>query len=60
MSDDKRLYTATEAAVYLACSVSQVRKLKRENKLPGLRFGKSLVFTKDSLDWLVDNLPEAT
>jgi excisionase family DNA binding protein len=56
---DKRAYTVPEAASYLGKSPSFVRQLKRDNRLPARRDGKSLIFLREDLDLYLDALPEA-
>lgn len=56
---EKRGYTAPEAAAYIGKSVSFVRQLKRDNKLPARRDGKALVFLREDLDAYLDNLEDA-
>ena len=55
----KRGYTVQEAAVYIGRSVSYVRQLKRENRLPARRDGKLLMFLREDLDAFLDSLPDA-
>ena len=56
---DKRAFTVPEAADYIGRSASYVRQLKRDNRLPARRDGKSLIFLKEDLDFFLDQLPEA-
>ena len=56
---DKRAYTVPEAAEYIGRSASYVRQLKRDNRLPARRDGKSLIFLREDLDFYLDELPEA-
>ena len=56
---DKRAYTVPEAAAYLGRSASFIRQLKRDNRLPARRDGKSLIFLREDLDLYLDGLPEA-
>lgn len=56
---DKRAFTVVEAANYIGKSPSFIRALKRDNRLPAKRDGKSLIFLREDLDFYLNELPEA-
>ena len=48
-----RLMTARDAAAYLRCSVSTVRRLAHHDELPHYRLGKMVRFRRSEIDgWL--------
>ena len=47
------IFDVKETANYLNCSISSVRKLVRENKIPFFRIGTKLSFKKKTIDdWI--------
>lgn len=59
MTTDKRAFTVAEAAAYIGRSPSFIRALKRTNRMPAKRDGKTLLFLREDLDRYLDALPEA-
>jgi len=56
----KRAFDVKEAANYLGTSVSTIRQLRRDNKLPARRMGTKVLFDVADLDALFESLPEAS
>lgn len=48
-------FDAKEVAEYLRCSVSGVRNLVRDRKIPFYRIGNRLFFKKSSIDLWINN-----
>lgn len=47
------VFNVTEAAAYLNCSISAIRKLISTNKIPYFRIGYRILFRKLALDdWI--------
>lgn len=54
------LLTVKEAAEYLTVSERFVRRIRYENRIPGVKIGKHLRFRKEDLDrFLFEGLEEA-
>jgi len=49
------LFTVEEAAEYLSVPVRFVRRIRYENRLPGVKLGKHLRFRKEDLDRYIEN-----
>lgn len=54
----KRAYTVQEAAEYLAVSVSTVRQLIRDDRLPARKSGAKVLLDVRDLDAFFESLPE--
>lgn len=54
----KLAYSVQEAAETMSISVSQVRQLIRDNKLPARRLGSKILISGEDLRDYRDSLPE--
>ena len=50
-----QVFTVKEVANYLNCSVSSIRSLVRDGKIPFFRIGSKLNFNKTAIDTWVHN-----
>lgn len=49
------LFTAEEAAEYLSVPVRFIRRIRYENRLPGVKLGKYVRFRKEDLDKFIED-----
>ena len=49
------IFNIKEVAKYLHCSISGIRNLVRERRIPYYRIGNRLFFKKASIDLWIDN-----
>lgn len=55
---EQRLFTTGDAATYLGCSESQVKRFASSGRLRAIRMDSSLRFDRRDLDLLIDSTKE--